>query len=83
MAALVRRQRAAVLNTRRHNLLTAIQAEGGVWKTGDVMRLYRANGWGCCRTTARGDLQYLARHGLLREHGLADTRWYDLPGGAP
>lgn len=82
MATLVRRQRAAVLNQRRRNLLAVVEAEGGVWKTGDVVRLYRDTGWGCCRTTARGDLQYLARWGLLREHGPSEDRWYDLAGGA-
>ncbi|MEH0586165.1 hypothetical protein QA942_19590 [Streptomyces sp. B21-106] len=76
MKALVSRQKQAVLHRRRAQLLAVIEAEGGVWKTGDVMRLYQANGWGCCRSTARGDLQYLARHGYLTEHGLNDGRWY-------
>lgn len=81
MAALVTRQKRAVLHPRRARLLAVIETDGGVWRTGEVMRLYRANGWGCNRSTARADLQWLARHGYLREHGLSDTRWYDLPGG--
>ncbi|HEY6115213.1 MAG TPA: hypothetical protein VI172_04570 [Candidatus Dormibacteraeota bacterium] len=76
MKALVTRQRRDLLNVRRRNLLDAIRAEGGMWRTGDVVRLYRANGWGCCRSTARGDLQYLTRRGLLAEHGPEDARWY-------
>jgi hypothetical protein len=40
------------------------------------MRLYRANGWGCNRSTARGDLQFLARQGFLTEHGPDNDRWY-------
>lgn len=52
MKALVARQRAANLNPRRHNLITTIRTQGGVWRAGDVMSLYRANGWGCNRSTA-------------------------------
>lgn len=76
MKALVARQQAANLNPRRHNLITTIRTQGGVWRAGDVMSLYRANGWGCNRSTARYDLQYLARHGLLVEHGPENDRWY-------
>lgn len=80
MASLVQRQRHDVLNDRRRNLLDTIQAQGAVWRTGDVVRLYRANGWGCCRSTARGDLQYLTRRGLLTEHGPTEDRWYTAGG---
>jgi hypothetical protein len=76
MAALVARQRRDMLNTRRRNLLTVIRIERGVWRTGDVVRLYRDTGWGCNRATARHDLQFLARQGLLVEHRLNDDRWY-------
>ena len=76
MAALVARQRRDMLNTRRRNLLDAIRKQGGVWKSGDVFRLYRANAWGCCWSTARHDLQYLTRRGLLAEHGPVQDRWY-------
>ena len=82
MKTLVSRQQTAVLNQRRRNLLTVIREQGGVWRTGDVVRLYRAQGWGCCRSTARGDLQYLARQGFLVEHGPEDGRWYTAGGRA-
>jgi Fe2+ or Zn2+ uptake regulation protein len=76
MRELVARQQRDGLNARRRNLLDTITARGGVWKAGDVMRLYRANGWGCCRSTARHDLQFLARQGLLVEHGADNDRRY-------
>jgi hypothetical protein len=76
MKSLVSRQRRDVLNRRRRNLLDTIRDEGGVWRTGDVVRVYRANGWGCCRSTARHDLAFLARHGLLVEHGADNDRRY-------
>lgn len=84
MKALVYRQKTAVLHPRRAQLLAVIGEQGGVWKTGDVMRLYRDRGWGCCRSTARGDLQYLARHGFLIEEGPDNDRTYRLNhGGRP
>jgi hypothetical protein len=76
MKSLVTRQRRDALNQRRRNLLDTIRAQGGVWRTGDVVRVYRANGWGCCRSTARHDLAFLARHGLLVEHGPENDRRY-------
>lgn len=76
MKSLVTRQRRDALNARRRNLLDTIRAEGGVWRTGDVVRVYRANGWGCCRSTARHDLAFLARHGFLVEHGPENDRRY-------
>ncbi|MFJ4624292.1 hypothetical protein [Streptomyces sp. NPDC088812] len=82
MKDLVHRQRQAALNQRRRNLLTAMQAQPGPWRTGDIVRLYRDRGWGCCRSTARGDLQFLARHGFLAERGPDNDRWYTpLMGG--
>ncbi|WP_069769732.1 hypothetical protein [Streptomyces sp. LUP30] len=81
MKALVHRQKQAVLHRRRRQLLSVIEEQGGVWKTGDVMRLYRENGWGCCRSTARGDLQVLARQGFLVEHGMVNDRRYVIAGG--
>lgn len=63
---------------RRHRLLNAISAQPCEVRTGEVMALYRAHGWGPSRTTARRDLQYLARHGQLVEHGPEDDRWYTL-----
>ena len=78
MKELITRQRRDGLNARRRHLLTVIEERGGVWKAGAVMRLYRADGWGCQRSTARHDLQFLARQGFLREHGLDNGRWYDV-----
>lgn len=63
---------------RRRQLLTALRQEIGPIRTGDVMRLYRENGWGPNRSTARNDLQYLARQGVLIEHGPECDRWYTL-----
>lgn len=81
MAALVDRQRVSVENQRRQNLLTVLREDGGVWKTGEVARLYRERGWGVCRTTARKDLQHLARRGLLVEYGPDNDRSYRAVGG--
>ncbi|MFI0233093.1 DeoR family transcriptional regulator [Streptomyces sp. NPDC017086] len=63
---------------RRARLLDAIRQEPHEVRTGEVMALYRAHGWGPSRTTARRDLQYLARHGQLAEHGSEDDRFYTL-----
>jgi hypothetical protein len=70
----------ATQNDRRCNLLAVIREQGGVWRTGDVVRLYQQRGWGCCRSTARGDLHLLARHGFLTEHGLNHDRSYTAGG---
>ncbi|GHH29961.1 DeoR family transcriptional regulator [Streptomyces rubradiris] len=63
---------------RRTRLLNTIRQQPHEVRTGEVMALYRAHGWGPSRTTARRDLQYLARHGQLTEHGPADDRYYTL-----
>lgn len=63
---------------RRTRLLDTIRSQSREVRTGEVMALYRANGWGPSRATARRDLQYLARHGQLAEHGPADDRWYTI-----
>jgi DeoR/GlpR family transcriptional regulator of sugar metabolism len=63
---------------RRARLLDAIRSEPREYRTREVMDLYRANGWGPSRTTARRDLQYLARHGQLVDHGTDDNRFYTL-----
>lgn len=76
MRSLVTRQQRDALNTRRRNLYDTIRTQGGVWRTGDVVRLYQANGWGCNRSTARGDLQFLERRGLLAGHGADNDRRY-------
>lgn len=63
---------------RRGRLLDTIRQQPHEVRTGEVMALYRAHGWGPSRTTARRDLQYLARHGQLAEHGPTDDRWYSI-----
>jgi DeoR/GlpR family transcriptional regulator of sugar metabolism len=66
---------------RRIRLLDTISRQPRAVRTGEVMALYRANGWGPSRTTARRDLQYLARHGQLQEHGAVNDRWYTIRKG--
>ncbi|NUQ95336.1 MAG: hypothetical protein HOY79_01800 [Streptomyces sp.] len=63
---------------RRARLLDDIRQRPREVRTGEVMRLYRANGWGPSRATARHDLQYFARRGVLIEHGPEDDRHYTL-----
>jgi hypothetical protein len=76
MRSLVTRQQRDALNQRRRNLYDTIRDQPGEWKAGAVMRLYRANGWGCNRATARHDLQFLERRGLLVGHGPDNDRRY-------
>jgi hypothetical protein len=71
----------ATQNDRRNMLLNVIREQGGEWRTGDVVRLYRERGWGCCRSTARHDLRLLARHGFLAEDGANNDRRYRAVGG--
>jgi Fe2+ or Zn2+ uptake regulation protein len=61
---------------RRARLLDAIPQLPDEIRTGQVMALYRAHGWGPSRTTARRDLRYLAQRGQLTEHGADNDRWY-------
>ena len=70
----------ATRNDRRCRLLDAMRRDLREWRTGDVMRLYRDRGWGCCRSTARHDLAFLARDGYLTEHGPENDRWYTVTG---
>lgn len=63
---------------RHSRLLTVLRGQDGPVRTGEVMRLYREQGWGPSRTTARRDLQALARRGLLVEHGHRSDRQYAL-----
>lgn len=63
---------------RRARLLDTIRQQPHEVRTGEVMALYRAQGWGPSRTTARRDLQYLARRGQLAEHGAPNDRYYTL-----
>ncbi|MGW3110522.1 hypothetical protein [Streptomyces sp. NPDC001091] len=63
---------------RRQELLDAIRAAPGDWTTGQVNRLYVANGWDCNRSAARADLRRLTADGLLTEHGPENERVYRL-----
>lgn len=72
--------------TRRRELLAEIERTDGRITTGQAHRFYRATGYGPCRTTARKDLQALARDGVLIEHGPDNGRTYRLntaKGGRP
>lgn len=63
---------------RRRQLLAEISRIGGRITTSQAHAFYRATGWGPCRTTARKDLQALARRGVLTEHGPDNARTYTL-----
>ncbi|MEH0417895.1 hypothetical protein [Streptomyces sp. B21-083] len=66
------------IRTRQGALLAEVRRVGGRFTTGQAHRFYRATGWGPCRTTARKDLQALARLGLLDERGPVNARVYTL-----
>lgn len=70
------------ITIRRRRLLDEIRRVGGRYTTGDAHRFYRATGWGPCRTTARKDLQWWARRGVLIECGPANARTYQTAGRA-
>ncbi|WP_406157687.1 hypothetical protein [Streptomyces canus] len=63
---------------RRRELLEAIRAAPGDWTTGQVRKLYEANGWGPNRSVARADLRHLTEDGLLLEIGAENARSYRL-----
>lgn len=67
---------------RRRSLLAEIRRVGGRITTGEAHRFYQATGHGPCRTTARKDLQYYARQGVLIERGPDNGRLYTLARGA-
>lgn len=67
--------------TRRRALLAEIRRIGGQITAGQAHAFYRATGWGPCRTTARKDLQYYARRGVLTPRGPDNARAYTLNGG--
>lgn len=66
------------IRTRQCALLAEVRRVGGEYTTGMAHRFYRATGWGPCRTTARKDLQALARRGVLIERGPVDARTYTV-----
>lgn len=63
---------------RRRELLAETRRIGGRITTGQAHAFYQATGYGPCRTTARKDLQALARTGRLIEHGPDNGRTYHL-----
>jgi hypothetical protein len=63
---------------RRQRLLAEIRQMGGRITTGQAHAFYQATGWGPRRTTARKDLQALARRGVLVERGPDNDRTYTL-----
>lgn len=63
---------------RRRQLLAEIRRVGGQITAGEAHRFYRAAGHGPCRTTARKDLQYYARRGVLTMRGPDNGRLYAL-----
>ena len=63
---------------RRRELLAETRRIGGHITTGQAHRFYRATGYGPCRTTARKDLQYYVRQGVLLEHGADNKRIFHL-----
>lgn len=67
---------------RRRALLTEIRRVGGRITSGEAHRFYRATGWGPCRSTARADLKYYTRRGVLTVCGPANGRAYALTGGS-
>jgi hypothetical protein len=64
--------------TRRRRLLAEIRTLGGAWPTGRAHALYRALGYGPNRRTAKTDLQYWARRGVLIADGPDNGRTYRL-----
>lgn len=65
-----------LLLARRRALLAEIRRVGGRYTTGDAHAFYRATGHGPCRTTARKDLQWWARRGVLVATGTDNSRGY-------
>lgn len=63
---------------RRRRLLAEIHTLGGHITTGQAHRFYRATGWAPGRTTAKKDLQFLKRRGVLVERGPDNDRTYTL-----
>lgn len=67
---------------RRAALLRAIEAEGGRWKTGRAIRLYRRLGYGPVgKHRASQDLKTLRAAGHLVQHDRNSERYFELTGG--
>ncbi|WP_200309096.1 hypothetical protein [Streptomyces adelaidensis] len=63
---------------RRRALLAEIRRIGGRITSGQAHAFYRATGWGPCRSTARKDLQWWTRRGVLVQRGSTDNRAYTV-----
>lgn len=66
---------------RRRALLAEIRRIGGRITAGQAHAFYRATGWGPCRSTARADLKYYTRRGVLTQRGPDNARAYTINGG--
>lgn len=64
--------------TRRRELLKEIRRTGGRITTGQAHRFYQATGHGPCRITARKDLAYWARRGVLTARGPDNRRAFTI-----
>jgi hypothetical protein len=67
---------------RRRALLAEIRRIGGRITTSQAHAFYRATGHGPCRSTARADLKYYTRRGVLVVCGPANDRAYRTAGGS-
>ncbi|MFE9127009.1 hypothetical protein ACFYOF_16590 [Streptomyces sp. NPDC007148] len=66
---------------RRSALLKAIEAEGGRWKSGHAIHLYKRLGYGHVGTyRAAGDLKALRIEGHLVQHDADGVRYFELDG---
>lgn len=63
---------------RRRALLAEIRRIGGRITAGEAHAFYRATGHSPCRSTARADLKYYARRGVLVQRGPDNGRMYTL-----
>lgn len=66
---------------RRRALLAEIRRIGGRITAGQAHAFYRATGHSPCRSTARADLKYYTRRGVLAACGPDNARTYTINGG--
>lgn len=72
-----------IVRQRRAALLRAIEAEGGRWKTGRTIRLYRRLGYGPVgKHRASQDLKSLRAAGRLIQHDRDGVRFFTFDGGS-
>lgn len=69
---------ADVERARRRALLKQIRRTGGRITTGQAHAFYQATGHGPCRSTARKDLAYWARRGVLTPRGPDNRRAFTI-----